>query len=157
MSNGTDRFFEEMLDSATRIAKKDVAKDMAALRAQIAPLKKQLATATSGLKAVTKRETEVAKREAKIDKQCTKSEKALKIRETTVGLAEKEIVHLLNEIDKITDETVETVHTTARRFVSRSTQRGFYGRFYPSNKASALSTVKRRVTQLIKKETESNE
>ena len=157
MSNGTDRFFEEMLESAKRIAKKDVASDMAALRKSIAPLKKQLATAIAGTAEVVKRETAVARREQAINKQCTKREQDIKYRETDVKLAEQELCHLFKQLEETMKEQVETTTITTRKFVKRSGRRGYYGRMYPTAKSAALSAVNRRVARLIKQEADANE
>lgn len=152
MSSGADRFFEEMLDSAKKAARKDVAEEVRLVKAELKTTKKELVEATKAVVGVAKRETAVGKAEAKIKTKSTEAQLRLEWREDDIKLAEKEIVSMLDMITKIQNEDVVTTTTTARKFVKRSTRRGYYGGKMPSIKSQALSTIKRRITTLKKKE-----
>jgi len=159
MSNGADRFFDEMLETAKKVARKDVANEQRKIKADLVKVRRDLKAAQKAVTGVagreaacTRRETAVKRREGTIATKCTRAEQHLKYRETDIKLAEKEIISLLNQIEAVKNEKVETVTTTARRFVTRSTGRGWYGRKVASTKAEALSNIKRRVNSLAKKE-----
>lgn len=159
MSSGADRFFDEMLETAKRAARKDVTEEQRKVKADLTKVRRELKEA---LKAVTgvdgreaacnRREVSVTKREGAIARKCTTAENNLKSREADLKLAEKEIISLLDMIEAVKKEKVETVYTTAQRYVTRSTGRGWYGSKVASIKSEALSTIKRRVTKLAKKE-----
>lgn len=159
MSSGADRFFDEMLETAKKAARKDVATETRQLKADLAQARKDTKVAEAGLKDVTlreknvtKREDDVTRRENAITRKCTTAENKLRDREQDIKLAEKEIIHLLDDIDKVRDEKVVTTTTTSRKFVKRSTGRGWYGSKVASIKAEALTAIKRRAKALTKKE-----
>jgi len=159
MSTGADRFFDEMLETAKKAARKDVASETRTIKADLAQARKDLKVAQTATKGVTKREaacfkreTAVKRREDAITRKCTTAERKLKWREDDVKLAEREIVSLLDQVNDISDEQVVTTTTTARKFVKRSTGRGWYGSRVATVKSAALSTIKRRVALLAKKE-----
>jgi hypothetical protein len=151
MSNGADRFFDEMLESATRIAKKDVADQVRTLKTNLAAQKKLRVLAEKATKDVVKREKAITRKEQRLDARDKREAGALTSRERDLVNGEKEIIALLNQIDKITkDEVIETTKTiTARKFVKRSTSGyGYYK--YPTINSAALSNIKRRIKKADK-------
>lgn len=160
MSSGADRFFDEMLETAKKAARKDVTAEQRVIKASLAQTKRDLKEALKGVTsvagreaAVTRREASVTKREGAIARKCTTAESNLKYREQDIKLAEKEIISLLTQIEDIKKEKVETVYTTAQRYVKRSMGKGWYGRTAPSIKSQSLTAIKRRVAAQTKKDT----
>ena len=151
MSSGADRFFDEMLVSATRIAKRDVADEVKKLKSELATQKKLRLLAEKATKNVVRREATVQRKELALNKRDKREVGSLVDREKRVVQAEKELVALLNQIDAITAEDVVTTVTTvkARQFVSRSTTGyGYYK--YPSINSASLSNIKRRINKVEK-------
>lgn len=140
MHNATDKFFQEMLDSAKRQAKKEVKQETRDKLAVVGHTKRQLAAAKKEIKVLRKPENEIAKR----DKAVTKREQRCSSREADIRSAEKEIGVIMDQIDNIRNETIVTTTTTARTFAKGSKVRGYYGRMYESTKALALASIRRR-------------
>lgn len=152
MSSGADRFFEEMLDSAKKAARKDVAAEVATVKKELKQTKTDLKVALDAVKSVTKREAAVAKAEQKIASKTDAVTEKLQWREHDISKAEKEIIHLLDQITKIQNEEVITTTTTARKFVKRSKRKGYYSRGLATPQSECLSIIKRRITNLKKRE-----
>jgi hypothetical protein len=141
MSNGADRFFDEMLVSAKTSAKKEVAKETATLKSTIRSLRKEVITAEAGIKGVTAREGALKK-----------ATQALAAREKNVTLAEKEIQYLMDQHDELLTGKVQTTTTTK---IVKSLVKGsvsydsWYGRTR-TLKAKALSKIRKRGIRKVK-------
>ena len=152
-TTATDAFFQQMVDNAKILAKKEV-------RAEMAKLKKDLAKTRKELRGYTTKEAKLKKAEAaalKAQKDLEKREKDLKAREDEVTLATNEIVYLMDQFDKLKDETqvVTTVSTkTARTMIHPSkggTVHGVYATWYDRHASSLKSKALARIRNRAKK------
>jgi hypothetical protein len=140
MSNGADRFFDEMLATSKTAARKDVAKETAELKRLVGSLRKQLVAAKKVSAAVVKREAA-----------CKVAERRLADQERDLKLAEKEVVAIMNRVDKVRNEKVTTRVTTVRSFASGTSCGGWYGG--ASVASRKLSSLRKKVNGSKKKGT----